>query len=151
MLKAGDPAPEFTSTAHTGDVVSSSGLRGKWAVVYFYPADDTPGCTKEACSFRDGYEDFTDAGAVVIGVSAQGEESHRRFAEKHRLPFPLLSDEDGSLAAAFGVRKILGLLPARVTFVIDPGGVVRKVFSSQVRMSAHHDEALAAIRAGTAA
>jgi peroxiredoxin Q/BCP len=150
-LKEGEHAPEFTSTAHTGDEVSTAGLRGRWAVVYFYPADDTPGCTKEACAFRDGYEDFTDAGAVVVGVSAQGEESHRRFAEKHRLPFQLLSDGDGAIAAAFGVRKTLGLLPARVTFVIDPEGVVRKVFSSQVRMSAHHDEALAAIRAGSAA
>jgi peroxiredoxin Q/BCP len=152
-LKVGDKAPEFSLPDQHGNIVSlADGIQKKlWQVIYFYPADDTPGCTAEACSFRDGYEDFQDAGAVVVGVSADDEESHRRFAEKHRLPFRLLSDADGSLAAAFGVKKALGILPARVTFVIDPGGIVRKVFSSQLRFGRHHDEALLAIREGAAA
>jgi peroxiredoxin Q/BCP len=152
-LKVGDRVPDFTTVDHNGNTFTpADAVQQKlWQIIYFYPADDTPGCTAEACSFRDSYEDFTDAGAVVIGISGQGEDSHKRFAEKHHLPFQLLSDEDGSLAAAFGVRKTLGILPARVTFVIDPEGIVRKVFSSQLRVSRHHDEALAAIRAGTAA
>ena len=116
-MRPGEPAPDFTRTAHTGEEVSLAALRGRWVVVYFYPADDTPGCTAEACSFRDGYEDFQDAGAVVVGVSRDSAESHVRFAEKHRLPFLLLSDEDESLARAFGVKKTLGILPGRVTFV----------------------------------
>jgi peroxiredoxin Q/BCP len=147
-MHVGEPAPDFTRTAHTGEEVSLAGLRGRWVVLYFYPADDTPGCTKEACSFRDNYEDFQDAGAAVIGVSRDSLESHVAFAEKHRLPFLLLSDEDESLAKAFGVRKTLGLLPGRVTYVIDPEGVVRKEFSSQVRATKHFDEALSTIRAG---
>jgi thioredoxin-dependent peroxiredoxin len=146
-VREGDSAPDFTKRAHTGEEVSLSALRGRWVVLYFYPADDTPGCTAEACSFRDAYEDFTDAGAVVIGVSSDDQASHVKFAERHSLPFTLLSDEDGSLRAAYGVRKTLGILPGRVTYVIDPDGVVRKVFSSQLRYSQHHQQALAAIRA----
>jgi peroxiredoxin Q/BCP len=149
-MHVGEPAPDFTRTAHTGEEVSLAALRGRWVVLYFYPADDTPGCTKEACSFRDNYEDFQDAGATVIGVSRDSLESHVAFAEKHRLPFLLLSDKDETLAKAFGVRKTLGLLPGRVTYVIDPEGVVRKEFSSQVRATKHFDEALATIRAGAA-
>jgi thioredoxin-dependent peroxiredoxin len=145
-MRPGDQAPEFTSTTHEGTAVSLSALRGRWVVLYFYPADDTPGCTAEACSFRDAYEDFTDAGAVVIGVSGNDAASHARFAGKHRLPFSLLSDGDGSLRKAYGVRKSLGVLPGRVTYVIDPAGVVRSVFSSQLRATAHTSEALAAIR-----
>jgi thioredoxin-dependent peroxiredoxin len=153
MLKVGDKAPDFALPDQDGNTVSlATGIEEQvWQVVYFYPADDTPGCTAEACSFRDAHEDFTDAGATVIGVSSDDEASHRAFATKHRLPFRLVSDTDGSLAAAFGVRKTLGLLPARVTFVIDPTGIVRKVFSSQLRFNRHHTEALATIRAGTSA
>jgi thioredoxin-dependent peroxiredoxin len=146
MLTVGDKAPEFSRTAHDGGTVDLAALRGRWVVVYFYPADDTPGCTAEACSFRDGYEDFVEAGATVIGISKDSEESHVKFAAKHKLPFQLLSDGDGSLAKAFGVKKTLGFLPGRTTYVIDPEGVVRKVFSSQVRVSKHHTEALATIR-----
>jgi peroxiredoxin len=102
-------------------------------VVYFYPADDTPGCTAESCSFRDSHEDFVDAGAVVIGISGDSVESHKRFADKHNLPFTLLADADGAARGSWGVGKTLGLLPGRVTYVIDPEGVVRKVFSSQFR------------------
>ena len=148
-MREGEQAPEFTSTTHDGTTVSLAALRGRWVVLYFYPADDTPGCTAEACSFRDAYEDFTDAGAVVIGVSGNDASSHARFAGKHQLPFSLLSDTDGSLRKAFGVKKSLGLLPGRVTFVIDPQGTVRKVFSSQLRATQHTAEALAAIRGAT--
>lgn len=120
-------------------------------VLYFYPADDTPGCTAEACSFRDAYEDFTDAGAVVIGVSGDSIESHEAFTAKHRLPFTLLADVDGSLRQAYGVGKSLGIFEGRVTFVIDPEGVVREVFSSQLRAKAHQARALDTIRAGVPA
>ena len=147
-LDIGQPVPDFELVSQTGAEVKLSDHRGSWVVVYFYPADDTPGCTAEACSFRDSYEDFTDAGAVVIGVSGDSTESHVKFAEKHHLPFTLLSDTDGSVRKEWGVTKSLGLLPGRVTYVIDPDGVLRKRFSSQLRAKQHKDEALLAIRAG---
>ena len=146
-LTAGQTAPDFTLPDQDGNPVTLSDLRGRWAVVYFYPADDTPGCTAESCSFRDSHEDFTDAGAVVVGISSDSVESHKRFAARHRLPFTLLADEDGAVRSAWGVGKTLGLLPGRVTYVIDPEGTVRKVFSSQLRPRRHIDEALEAIRA----
>lgn len=145
-MREGDTAADFTSTSHTGETVSMAALRGRWVVLYFYPADDTPGCTAEACSFRDSYESFTDAGAVVVGVSGNDTTSHTRFADKHHLPFALLSDGDGALRAAYGVKRSFGLLPGRVTFVIDPEGIVRKVFSSQLRVGKHIEEALATIK-----
>jgi thioredoxin-dependent peroxiredoxin len=147
-LQVGDTAPDFELASQTGDIVTLSDLRGQWVVVYFYPQDDTPGCTTEACSFRDSFEDFTDAGAVVIGISRDSVESHVKFAEKHRLPFTLLSDPGAKTAKQWGVGKSLGILPGRVTYVISPQGVVRKKFSSQLRASKHKDEALDAIRAG---
>lgn len=148
-LRAGDAAPDITLPDQHGKPVALRDLRGRWVVVYFYPADDTPGCTAESCSFRDAYEDFTDAGAEVIGISADPVESHRQFAEKHRLPFTLLADVDGTARKAFGVGRTFGLLPGRVTFVIDPGGTIRSVFSSQFRPRRHIDEALATIRSAT--
>jgi peroxiredoxin Q/BCP len=147
-LQVGDVAPDFELPSQTGDPVKLSDYKGKWVVVYFYPADDTPGCTTEACSFRDSFEDFTDAGAEVIGISKDSVESHVKFIAKHNLPFTLLSDEGGKLARSWGVGKSLGILPGRVTYVISPQGVVRKKFSSQLRASKHKDEALEAIRAG---
>lgn len=143
-ISVGDPAPDVTLTTARGTEPLSA-HRGNWVVVYFYPADDTPGCTAEACSFRDSYEDFTDAGAVVVGVSGDSLDKHEKFAQKHGLPFDLVSDEDGSLRRAFGVKKTLGIFDGRVTFVLDPDGVVQKVFSSQIRATAHIGEALAAI------
>lgn len=143
----GSPAPDFDLPAHTGGTVTLSGLRGQWVVVYFYPADDTPGCTAEACSFRDSFEEFSDAGAVVLGISDDSIEKHRAFADKHRLPFTLLTDEDGATRKAWGVKSTFGILPGRVTFVIDPEGVVRKVFSSQFQATRHIREALGAIAA----
>jgi len=112
-------------------------------VIYFYPKDDTPGCTKEACSFRDQFEVFADADAVIIGISGQSVESHRKFAEKHRLRFTLLSDEGNTLRKLFGVpTNFLGLLPGRVTYVADKTGKVISVFNSQLQSSKHVDEAI---------
>jgi peroxiredoxin Q/BCP len=145
----GLPAPDFTLPDQQGEPVHLADRRGGWVVVYFYPADDAPGCTAESCSFRDSHEAFTDAGATVIGISGDSVESHEAFAAKHRLPFTLLADTDGSVRRAWGVSKTLGLLPGRVTFVIDPGGVVRHRFSSQFKPTKHIDEALAVIRAAT--
>jgi peroxiredoxin Q/BCP len=146
MIAIGDEAPDIELPGPDG-MTKVSTQRGHWLVLYFYPADNTMGCTAEACSFRDSYEDFTDAGAVVIGVSPDSVESHEGFAAKHRLPFTLLSDEKGEARKAYGVGKSLGLFPGRVTFVIDPDGVVREVFNSQMRAKEHHKRALAAIRA----
>lgn len=119
---------------------------GKPLVVYFYPKDETYGCTKEACSFRDQYEDFVSAGADVIGVSRDDAASHAKFKDHHRLPFTLLSDPGGKVAADWGVKTTLGILPGRVTFVFDKDGVVRHRFESAVRFGKHVDEALQIVR-----
>src|SRR3954462_6164140 len=103
MLNVGDPAPDFTLQADTGETISLADLRGSRVVVYFYPKDDTPGCTRQACAIRDSWNDFEDAGAEVVGISPDGVESHRRFREKFNLPFRLLADTDHQLADAFGV------------------------------------------------
>jgi peroxiredoxin Q/BCP len=145
-IQVGEPAPDFTLPDQDGQTVSLADLRGSWVVVYFYPADDTPGCTAESCSFRDSHEDFVDAGAHVIGISGQGVESHKKFADKNKLPFTLLADESNEVRKRYGVTKTLGLLPGRVTYVIDPQGIVRKVFSSQFRPTKHIGEALSTIR-----
>lgn len=143
----GDQAPDFVATGQDGQEVRLSGYRGKEVVVlFFYPKDGTPICTQEACAFRDAYEEFVDAGAVVIGVSADSEEQHRSFAESHRLPYVLVSDRDGSLSRAFGVPKTMGFLPGRVTYVIDQEGTVRLVFSAQMTADRHVQEALKAIQ-----
>jgi peroxiredoxin Q/BCP len=147
-ISTGDIAPDFELPSAEGPVKLSD-HRGSWVVLYFYPADDTPGCTAEACSFRDSYEDFTDAGAVVIGVSSDSIEKHNAFAAKHNLPFTLLSDADGALRQTYGVAKSMGILPGRVTYVIDPEGVVREVFNSQLRVKQHTQTALATIRGGS--
>jgi thioredoxin-dependent peroxiredoxin len=115
-------------------------------VLFFYPKDESPICTKEACSFRDAYEDFVKAGAVVIGVSADSTESHRAFATGRRLPFTLLSDPDGAIRHAFGVPKTMGILPGRVTYVIDRDGVVRHIFNSQFAADRHVEESLKIVR-----
>jgi peroxiredoxin Q/BCP len=146
-VRVGDVAPDFVLPDRTGKMVRLSEFRGRRAVVlYFYPKDDTPGCTKESCAFRDGYQDFHDAGAEVIGVSSDSTESHGRFAAKHRLPFTLLSDQGGRVRARYGVPATLGLLPGRVTFVIDRDGVVRHTFNSQFQATQHVAEALEALR-----
>ncbi|MCL2449738.1 MAG: peroxiredoxin [Polyangiaceae bacterium] len=147
-LSVGDRAPDFTLPSESGEPVTLSSLLGQAPlVVYFYPKDDSPGCTREACSFRDRYDAFAEAGARVVGVSSDSVESHRRFADKHRLPMTLLSDRDGKVRALYGVRATLGILPGRATFVIDASGVVRHIFVSQLRFLRHVDEALSVVRA----
>jgi len=150
-VKVGDPAPEFTLADATGKDVSLASLRGKPVVLYFYPKDDTPGCTKEACTFRDQYEDFREAGAEVLGVSSDSSESHQKFAARYKLPFTLLSDRGGKVRKLYGVPATLGLLPGRVTFVIDKAGVVRHVFNSQLDATRHVSEALGVLRGAGAA
>ena len=149
-VEVGATAPDFTLADANGKSVRLADYAGRPVVLYFYPKDDTPGCTKEACTFRDQYQDFQDAGAVVLGVSSDSSESHRKFAERHRLPFTLLSDPGGQVRKLFGVPATLGLLPGRVTFVIDGKGVVRHAFNSQLDATRHVREALAALRSSEA-
>jgi peroxiredoxin Q/BCP len=146
-VKAGDEAPDFALPDAAGEVVKLSQFRGRPVVLYFYPKDDTPGCTLEACAFRDQYEDFVDAGAEVIGVSSDSSASHEKFARRHRLPFTLLADRDAALRKRYGVPSTFGLLPGRVTYVIDASGIVRRVFDSQLAATRHVSEALDALRA----
>ncbi|MDP6943585.1 MAG: peroxiredoxin [Myxococcota bacterium] len=150
-LRVGDTIPPFSLQSATGETVTREDLLGKGPVViYFYPRDETPGCTAQACSFRDSYEVFTDAGAEVVGVSSDTAESHRAFAEHHRLPFVLLADPKSALRRAFGVPKTLGLMQGRVTYVADREGVIRHVFDSQLLVNQHVTEALATVQALTA-
>jgi thioredoxin-dependent peroxiredoxin len=118
----------------------------KPVVLYFYPKDDTPGCTKEACAFRDDYDQFEKLDAQVIGISSDSVDSHRRFAKKHNLPFTLLSDEGSKVRRLYGVPNTFGLFPGRVTYVIDEEGVVRHIFSSQLGVEQHVEEALKALQ-----
>jgi peroxiredoxin Q/BCP len=149
MKKIGDKAPDFSLKNGSGNTVRLSDITGNAVVVlYFYPKNNTPGCTREACSFRDSYQDFTDLGAEVIGVSSDTGASHAGFSAQHNLPFILLSDTDGEVRRAYGIVSILfGMLPGRVTFVIDRQGVIRHVFSSQLRVGRHIDEAIGGVRA----
>ena len=146
-IGVGAAAPDFTKTTQDGDTISLSQYRAdKTVVLYFYPKDETPGCTAEACTFRDSFEDFVEAGAVVIGVSQDSEQSHKKFAEHHRLPFLLVSDRDKALQKAYGVPKTMGLLPGRVTYVIDREGTVQHVFNSQLNAKKHVREALDVVK-----
>lgn len=147
MLAEGSPAPGFRLQTSIGEYVSLEDFRGKKnVVVYFYPKDFTKGCTAEACEFRDSYEEFKNLGAEVIGISGDNQKSHQGFASEHKLPFILLSDPDGSARKSYGVKKSFGLVPGRVSFVIDKDGMVRHVFSSQSRATAHVREALAVLK-----
>lgn len=146
-VKVGDRIPDFTLPNAEGKSVSASDFIGKKAlVIYFYPKDDTPGCTKESCAFRDSYEVFTEMGAEVIGISADSEESHRKFAGKYQLPFILLSDSDNKVRNLFGVPATLFILPGRVTYVVDKEGIVKHIFNSQLDFNAHVDEALKTLK-----
>jgi len=144
QVGVGDVAPNFTLPSQSGEEVSLRDFMGKKRalVLFFYPKDDTPGCTKEACSFRDGYEQFEKLEAEVVGVSSDSVRSHQRFAQRHSLPFTLLSDEGGEVRKLYGVPNTLGLFPGRVTYVIDEEEVVRHVFSSQLGVLKHVEEAL---------
>jgi peroxiredoxin Q/BCP len=150
MLKEGDKAPAFTLTDESGAEVSLSDFAGKKLVVYFYPKDDTPGCTKEACNFRDNYQQFTDKGAVVIGISADSEASHGKFKQKYELPFYLLSDPEKTTIQAFGAcgeKKMYGKTYEgiiRSTFLIDENGIVSKVWP-KVKPAEHATEVLSAL------
>ncbi|BBD58683.1 alkyl hydroperoxide reductase/ thiol specific antioxidant/ Mal allergen [Nostoc sp. HK-01] len=142
-VKVGDIAPDFTLPAQNGAAVSLKDYRGQKAVVlYFYPKDDTPGCTAESCAFRDQYEVFKDAGAEVIGVSGDSSESHQRFAAKYNLPFALLSDQGDQVRKQYGATAAFGLFPGRVTYIIDQQGVVQYVFDSMLNFQGHVTEAL---------
>lgn len=146
-VQVGDTAPDFTLPSQTGTPVSLADYRGRKVVVlYFYPKDNTRGCTTEACSFRDSYESFTDAGAEVIGVSSDSVDSHDKFSGRHSLPFVLLSDQGAALRKAYGVPSALGVLPGRVTYVIDQQGVVQHVFSSMTGIDQHVGDALAVVK-----
>ena len=146
-LKPGDTAPDFTLPDQRGAPVSLGAFKGKRAVVlYFYPRDETRGCTAEACKFRDDFEVFRDAGAEVIGVSSDSVRSHAAFAEHHRLPFTLLADVDGAVRRSYGVERQMLLVPGRTTFVIDRLGVIRHVFSQLFDATRHVDEALSVVR-----
>ena len=152
MVNAGDRAPDFVGTTADGKRIGLSDFRGqKPLVLYFYPKDNTPTCTKEACSFRDHAGEIAAAGGEIIGVSNDGPEAHKKFIADHRLNFPLLSDTDGSIAKAFGVARLGGILsgwipPRRVTFVIDREGVVRRVIESEFSAQKHIDGAIEALR-----
>ena len=147
MVEIGSPAPGFRLQTSTGEYISLEDFHGKKnVVVYFYPKDFTKGCTAEACEFRDSYEEFKNLGAEVIGISNDNQKSHEAFASEHKLPFILLSDPDGSARKSYGVKKTFGLVPGRVSFVIDKNGIVRHVFSSQSRATAHVSEALAVLK-----
>jgi peroxiredoxin Q/BCP len=149
-LKIGDPAPDFTLPAGDGTDFSLKDFRGKKVVLYFYPRDNTPGCTKEACSFRDDIRKFERKGAVIVGVSADSVESHKKFAGKFDLPFTLVSDEKKSVINAYGVwrkkslygRTFLGI--ERTTFVIDERGTIAGIYR-KVKVDGHSDEILAAL------
>ena len=147
MIKEGIAAPDFTATNTNGDTIRLKDLRGKKVVLYFYPKDDTPGCTKEACSFRDAFSDFKKQGIEVIGVSTDSEASHKKFTAKYKLPFTLLADTDHSIADAYGVygeKKFMGrtyMGVKRMTFLIDEKGKVKKVFE-KVKPDEHAREVL---------
>jgi len=149
MVKEGSTAPAFKTTNTNGDSVSLKDLRGKKVVLYFYPKDDTPGCTKEACSFRDAYSKFKKRGITILGVSPDSEKSHQKFTTKYELPFTLLADTDHSIADAYGVygeKKFMGRTYMgihRTTFLIDEKGKIKKVFE-KVKPEDHADEVLGA-------
>ena len=146
-VRAGDTAPDFTLPAQSGDLVRLKDRLGHRVVVlYFYPRDDTRGCTAQACAFRDSHEVFAEAGAEVIGVSSDSVSRHAAFAGRHELPFTLLSDQGGRVRRLYGVPAALGLLPGRVTYVIDRQGVVRHVFNSMTNIGQHVSDALGVVR-----
>jgi peroxiredoxin Q/BCP len=144
-LAIGDPAPDFSLVDEKGMPVSLKDFIGKKIVIlYFYPKDFTPGCTTEACSFRDDYKLYEDKGAVVIGVSLDSVESHSKFSEKYELPFPILSDKSKEVAKAYGVLGIGGLAAKRVTFMIDKNGKIARIFP-KVDVKQHSEEVLKAL------
>ena len=146
-VKVVDVAPDFTLPSQWGEMINLSDFRDKNCVVlYFYPKDETRGCTAEACAFRDSYEVFKEAGAEVIGISSDSMDSHSKFASHYKLPFILLSDEGGKVRQLYGVSSTFRLIPGRVTYIIDKKGVVRHIFSSQFRPGKHAKKALQVLK-----
>jgi thioredoxin-dependent peroxiredoxin len=146
-VRVGDKAPDFTLPSQSGEQVRLYDRLGERVVVlYFYPKDDTRGCTAEACAFRDSHEVFTDAGAEVIGVSSDSSDRHAAFAGRHNLPFTLLSDRGGRVRKSYGVPALLGVVPGRVTYVIDREGTVRHVFNSMTNIGQHVGDALDVVK-----
>ncbi len=141
-LKVGDKAPDFELKDQNGRAVRLSEFYDRSSVVlYFYPKDNSPGCTTQACTFRDQYEVFKDQGAEVLGISSDSVTSHRKFGAKYNLPFPILSDTNGRIRDLYGVKSTIGLIPGRVTFIIDRKEIVRYIFSSQLHVKEHVDKA----------
>ena len=146
-VKVGDKAPDFTLPSQMDDNVTLSEFLGKKNIVlYFYPKDETPGCTREACTFRDSYEELTNLGAEVLGVSGQSVMSHKSFATHYGLPFILLSDVGNKVRKLYDVPSTMGLIPGRVTYIIDKQGIVRHIFSSQTQAERHVEEAKKTLR-----
>lgn len=151
ILTQGSLAPDFRLTDQHGNTVQLSDFRGRWVVLYFYPKDMTPGCTQEACSFRDLYADFEQEGIVVLGISTDDVQSHRHFADRYELPFPLLADTEHSVSEAYGAwrkKQMYGKVfwgVDRITYLIRPDGTVHHVFT-KVKPASHGDEVLSAIR-----
>lgn len=146
-LQTGDKIPEFSAKDNNGNDFESSSIVGKKPVVfYFYPKDNTPGCTAQACSFRDQYEDFKDLGAEVVGISSDSIASHEKFVQQYQLPFILLSDNDKKIRKLFGVKPdLLGLIPGRVTYVVDKNGIIQFIFDS-MNATDHIPKALETIK-----
>jgi thioredoxin-dependent peroxiredoxin len=150
VVEEGSQAPDFELKSDTGETLKLSQFRGRPVVLYFYPRDDTPGCTKEACAFRDSYDEYLARDAVILGVSRDGEESHQKFKQKYDLPFTLLSDPDHAVAEAYGVwaeksmygRKSMGIV--RSTFVIAPDGTIARAMRG-IKVPGHSDKVLEAL------
>jgi peroxiredoxin Q/BCP len=147
-LTIGGKAPNFTLKDQNGKnfELYKHIQNGKPIVIFFYPKDNSLGCTREACSFRDSYQDFVDAGALVIGINGGSEQSHKDFISHNKLPFTILVDEGNQVRKLFGVKNSLGIIPGRVTFVLDKNGIVKSVFDSQINMSGHAKTALEMIK-----
>ncbi|RLD75672.1 MAG: peroxiredoxin [Bacteroidetes bacterium] len=146
-LKIGDKAPSFSLPNQDGNLVTLESLiKNGVLVLYFYPKDDTPGCTAEACKFRDDYEIFKDNGAEVVGISSDSKESHIEFIKNHNLPFQLLSDKNGKIRKKFAVPKTFGLIAGRVTYIINSNGRIIHIFNSQFNPQKHIDEAITVIK-----
>ena len=145
-LRSGDLAPDFELPSCTGKSVRLSNLRGKNVVLYFYPNVNTPGCIREACGFRDSYNEFNDLNVEILAVSSDKKEDHSNLSKKFEIPFNLLSDQNSKVKRIYNASSFFGLLPKRITYVIDKNGVIRHIFSSQIRLNKHVTSALEAVK-----
>ena len=138
--------PEFNLYDEKRKIITEEEINGKWSVIFFYPKDESPGCTLQSCSFRDKYEEFNNLGVQIFGVSSDSVSSHKKFKEKHNLQYSLLSDKGGILAERLKLKKNLGFLPARVTLIVDPKGIIIYVHTSQLGVTGHVRKALKEIK-----